>query len=391
MKYSLSQKNIMSIAISIALVLSLGRLVKSHFDSSYFIVAGSDFVDAAKTPSSIIVQPGQGYDGQFFYRYALNPFNLNNNIYGINVDLPAYRVQRIAYPFFAWLLSFCGTAYLVPWAMLFLNILAFAGIFFYNNKFIAFLNGDIKQGLLPLFLCGLYMSLSRDLSEIVELFFFTGAVYYLFTSRYLWFSIFTTLTILSRETAIIALAPLATGLFIRGFKKDTKMPPVLYLGMPFLIFVLWKLIIFYHMPSVAEEIAGYRLLGVPFNGLLRGFRENLNFSTTKNILQFLFWIAYLSWTVSLVTIVLRNNSFKALSQLGNLDILKIIYLAWLIFAVCFSDKIYCDDWSFVRVFSLWNMVGFMIMIAGKKRTGSLFNSFSAVLALLTIIRLMIRV
>ena len=391
MKYLLSQKKILIIAISVAMLLSLGRLIKSNFDSSWFIVAGSDYVDPAKTPLPIIVQPGQGYDGQFFYRYALNPFDFNNTLYGIKVDHPPYRVQRIAYPFLAWLLSCCGNPHLVPWAMLFLNIAAFTGIFFYTNKFIAFVNGDIKQGLFPLFLCGIYMSLSRDLSEVVELFFFTGSIYYLFISNYFWLLVFATFTVLSRETSVIALFPLVTCLFFRGFKKGNKVPSIFYLALPFLVFAVWKLIIFNHMPSLAESTAGYKSIGAPFKGIMQGFQENFNLSGNKNILQFLFWIAYFSWTIFLVFIVLRNISFKTLSKLGNLDILKIIYLVWLIFAVCFSNTIYCDDWGFVRIFSLWSMVGFLIIIAGKKQTGWLFNSFSVLLTLLTIIRLMIRV
>src|ERR1035437_8242846 len=108
MNYSLSSKKLLLIFLAVALVLTFGRLIKSQFNFSYFIVAGSDFVNSDKTLSPIIIQKGQGYDGQFFYRYALNPFDFNKNDYGVNVDHPPYRIQRIAYPLFAWSLSFGG-------------------------------------------------------------------------------------------------------------------------------------------------------------------------------------------------------------------------------------------------------------------------------------------
>jgi hypothetical protein len=390
MKYSLSQKNIIVIAISVVLILSLGRLAKSHFDSSYFIVAGSAFVDNTKTPTPIIVQPGQGYDGQFFYRYALNPFDLNKDALGVHIDHPPYRAQRIAYPFFAWLISFGGNAQLVPWSMLLLNILAFVGIFIYTNKFISFVNGDIKQGLLPLFLCGIYMSLSHDLSEVVELFLFTGSVYYMFTSGYAWFCVYATLTILTRETSMICLFPLALCMLLRR-SEEGKRAPALVIIIPFLVFAAWKLIIYHYLPSTSEAAVGYSSISIPFKGIIDGFTENFIFSDTKHILQFLFWIAYLLWTVWLVTIVLKNISFKTLSKLEHIDILKIAYLSWLLFSVCFSDNIYGDDWGFERIFSLWSMLGFLILIVSKKRTGRLFNSFSVLLVLLTIARLIIRV
>jgi len=51
------------------------RFVVGGFNFSYFIVAGSDFVNQETVHSNTIVNDGQGYDGQFFYRYAHAPLN----------------------------------------------------------------------------------------------------------------------------------------------------------------------------------------------------------------------------------------------------------------------------------------------------------------------------
>ena len=391
MSYLSSHKSILIAAVSLILLLVIGRLAVAHFDSTYFIVAGTDFVDTARTPSPVIVQPGQGYDGQFFYRYALHPFDLTPAANGITTDHPAYRIQRIGYPFMAWLLSAGGRPYAVPWAMLLLNIVAFAGIFFYTGRFITLMGGNVRQGLLPLLLCGLYMSLARDLSEVVELFFFTGALYYLFTSRYLLLCVFATLTIFCRETSVIAFLPLAACLLIRQVREGVRLPAMVAIVLPFLLFAVWKLIIYTYMVSPEAVTSSYRSLGIPFKGIISGFLLNYDLSDTRHILQFLFWVMYFIWQVLFAIKVCSAISLRSVPRLDNVAVLKVIYLVWLLFAVCFTDTIYCDDWGFVRIFSLWGMTGILILIAEKKRTHPLFNIYSATMVLLTIARLIIKV
>ena len=101
----MSLPRVMLVYALAALLLVLGRLAISGFDASYFIVAGTDYVDAHATPTPIALQPGQGYDGQFFYRYSLSPSDFSKQAHGVTVDHPAYRIQRIAYPLVVWLLS----------------------------------------------------------------------------------------------------------------------------------------------------------------------------------------------------------------------------------------------------------------------------------------------
>ena len=45
--------------------------------------------------------PSTGYDGQFYYRFAFNPFNWNPTAYGITVD-HNYRYTRIGYSLVAY-------------------------------------------------------------------------------------------------------------------------------------------------------------------------------------------------------------------------------------------------------------------------------------------------
>jgi len=62
----------------------------------------------------------EGYDGQFVYFIARDPSNAAQFL-----DVPAYRFQRILLPVFGMILSF-GQDDLIPWALLFTNLVALA-------------------------------------------------------------------------------------------------------------------------------------------------------------------------------------------------------------------------------------------------------------------------
>lgn len=386
----MSLPRVMLVYALAALLLVLGRLAISGFDASYFIVAGTDYVDAHATPTPIALQPGQGYDGQFFYRYSLSPSDFSKQAHGVTVDHPAYRIQRIAYPLVVWLLSMGGMPPLVAYVMILVNLLAFLGIGYFTIKLAALLNTNRRQALYPLLLCGLYMSIARDLSEVVELCCFSGVVYYLFARQYGLLALFATLTLLTRETAAIALVPVFGWLLLHWRRTAVAAKNVLLLALPFLLLLIWKGIVYLNIPSLTEASAGHTSIGVPLKGIVDGFRQNLDFSDNKHILQCAFWCLYMAWQMLFVIQVLRKVSFTGMmgSESGAL---KFTYLVWLLFALCFSDNIYGDDWGFVRIFSLWNMVGFLLLITSAQKTGKVFNVFSIAIVLLTIARLVVRV
>src|SRR4051812_48413098 len=77
----------------------LGRLAQSRFDLSSFIVAGDRYCDASRVPRGLtVLKASDGFDGQFYYRLALNPFTSQREEFGITLDAPALRHQRVLYP-----------------------------------------------------------------------------------------------------------------------------------------------------------------------------------------------------------------------------------------------------------------------------------------------------
>jgi hypothetical protein len=104
------------------------KLIRNGLDPSIFIVAGDKFVDGSRTIFPVkILKNSYGYDGQFYYRFALAPFDTSQPGYGIRIDNPPYRMQRIVYPVLAWLLS-AGQPRFTAWAMLCINLLGLAAI-----------------------------------------------------------------------------------------------------------------------------------------------------------------------------------------------------------------------------------------------------------------------
>ena len=81
-----------SIAVLGALAFTLARWQTwAAGNIGRFILVGRHFATPSQLPPGIPVAPTYGYDGQFFYRLALNPFNLAHTAYGIRVDRPLER------------------------------------------------------------------------------------------------------------------------------------------------------------------------------------------------------------------------------------------------------------------------------------------------------------
>jgi hypothetical protein len=91
---------IVALCYSIALVPSLRR---AHWDTSVFIDAGDRFVDSSKLDAPIIVRKhSDGYDGQFYYRLAVEPWPSASAAHGVTFDAAPWRAQRILCPVLAW-------------------------------------------------------------------------------------------------------------------------------------------------------------------------------------------------------------------------------------------------------------------------------------------------
>lgn len=135
----------------------------ARHDFSAFILVGRHFAVPSRVPPGISVVPLTGYDGQFFYRLALDPANLSRTAYGITMD-HAYRSMRIGYPALTWLLS-AGQRSLVPAMLVAVNVLAVGALGYLGGVFARRGGRSTLWGLLLPAYFGLIMSVSRDTAE----------------------------------------------------------------------------------------------------------------------------------------------------------------------------------------------------------------------------------
>tara|TARA_B110000211_G_C14061111_1_gene545569 strand:+ start:434 stop:1618 length:1185 start_codon:yes stop_codon:yes gene_type:complete len=348
-------------------------------DFSHFIVAGSDYYDSCNFEHGIIIKAGQGYDGQFFYRYALNPFSIEYP--GIKVDLPPYRHQRITYPLLAWLLSFNNPG-LVPASLVIINLLALFGCSVFLLKIFKTYKINSSNLITFVLLPGIYLSTSRDLSEVVELFFLLASFYYLINDKIRYFLLFSLLGLLTRETGVILYFPLVLWYFYKNFKL--KRISSLLVFLPIGLMFLWKLFLdgIYPNYSVPKQN-----LAFPFMGIINSISINVHPVTTKDWIESIVWFIHLTWTFTLfaktVSLIFEKRDwFK--------DPIPVIILSGVSFSTIFSSAIYIDDWAFVRILSPLCLMCLIYLLKHGKVPKFLLYSAVPIFAF-TILRLWIRV
>ena len=128
-----------------------------------FIMAGYIYANSAHLPRGVLQVPHAGYDGQFYYRLALDPANWNKTAFGITMD-QSYRYTRLGYPVLAWLGSF-GQHALVPVVLVVINLLGVAAMAVLGGMFARESGRHALWGLAFAAYFGLVISVGRDTAE----------------------------------------------------------------------------------------------------------------------------------------------------------------------------------------------------------------------------------
>jgi hypothetical protein len=139
---------------------------KGHL--TLFMLLGSGrtgFTHVNQLPPGVMIGDpnAAGYDGQFYYRLALDPFDWSKTAFGITMD-QSYRYTRIGYPVLAWLVSL-GQHQLVPIALVAINLLGVAAMAFLGGMFARESGRHALWGLAFAAYFGLVISVGRDTAE----------------------------------------------------------------------------------------------------------------------------------------------------------------------------------------------------------------------------------
>ena len=174
---------------------------------SQFVLAAGPYSHAGRVPRGLELIHGIGYDGQFYYRLALDPANLHRVAYGITLDSP-FRLERIAYPALAWLLAL-GRPGAVAWSLVAANVLALAVLGALGGALARQAGRHARGGLLLVAYFGFVFSLGRDLTEPLAAAGMVGGLLAYRAGRPLLAGGAFSVGALSRETVLVAVGALA--------------------------------------------------------------------------------------------------------------------------------------------------------------------------------------
>ena len=298
--------------------------VAAHGDVSTFVQAGTQFVDPTKAPHGLAIRSGAGFDGQFYYRLALQPWNMAWSAHGITFDF-AYRRQRITYSWFAWVFS-GGQSAAVPYVLVGINIAMLGLMGFVCGTWAKSLGRHALWGLLPAGYFGMVWSLDRDLTEITAITLVVAGIVAWRHRRFLVAGLALSGAVLARETALLVVAALfVTRLVEIVRRRDRVGAQDIAWAAPAIAFVGWQALCFavYGTLPLTSDTGN---AATPFSGAVHAVVGWIGHPKLTNLLELI------QLVVLVVVIVLgllhlrdsRSSSFEKLAFLFAVLLLAVL-------------------------------------------------------------------
>lgn len=192
------------VAGAVAAAFVVLRMAAHDWDITALIRVGDErIVDDAPERQDLAVVDGTGYDGQYYYRQALDPLSTDVVVDGIPLDRPAYRSARIGYPAAAWVLSAGGERALVPWALMAVNLVSIAVIGAIGASFARRSRRSTLWGLAFAGWPGFVIALGYDLAEPLEAALVLAALHQAHRRRVVTPTLLLVAAALTRESSLI--------------------------------------------------------------------------------------------------------------------------------------------------------------------------------------------
>jgi hypothetical protein len=254
---------------------------KGHL--SLFIMAGQVYTHRGQLPRGLLLVPSDGYDGQFYYRLALDPANWNKTAFGITMDQP-YRYTRIGYPVLAWLVSL-GQHQFVPVALVAVNLVGVAAMAFLGGVFARDAGRHALWGLAFAAYFGLVISVGRDTAEPVAEACMLGGLLAYRREKYLVAAAAFAFGAITRETILFAPAAIAVTRLI-AMARGRSRPGLADLTWVVPAAVYGALELAVHFVVKGEfplVVNGSRNLGVPFSAMVHALKYDIGHITTSHL------------------------------------------------------------------------------------------------------------
>ena len=332
-------------------------------DFSYFVTAGDRYCKAEAVPKSLtLVTNSTGGDGTFYYRLALDPFTSKVTDFGITLDNPAYRHQRILYPLIVWGLSF-GCIDCVPILMVVVNFVCLCVLGWLGGLFARSMRLHSLWGLVFPSYPGLLLSLTWDLAEILCTCFLLAFFLFVRHRKYLLAILLLILAILTRETVLLV-AGGAAFVWLNGIRNEKgtdKVPGYFFLS-PFLAYSIWQFILLrnwgYTLWNEAHAGAAGRSLGWPFAGFLKLLLSQAALQTPRQRLLFVEMLLIVAFAV----VVLWSMRSSVASRLEKSSWVLYAALAFLL-----TGRNWAVDLGFLRQLSEFYVLGAIIVLASPSK------------------------
>jgi hypothetical protein len=378
---------VMLITSVFALTFSAARLQALGGGPASFVVAGDQFVRVAAAPAGLPVTHGPGYDGQFFYRLALRPWSHRRTEFGITLDEPAYRQQRIVYPLVSVVLA-RGAPPATAWALLGWNIAAAAGLGWLGAALARRRTRHALWGLAFAAYPGFVLVIARDLADLLAAALLLAGILALDRQRPVLAAAALTLAGLTRESTLVlplALAALWAVDVIWRRSTVASMPgrpaitavgersrvQAVTFAVPLGVTLAWQLVL-WRTWGVAPFAQGSERLGLPFAGIWHFTRGAFQFGAFPLVVR----LAELVFVVA--------AALAAAWSLPRSRALRHEKLAWVLsvlVAVLLSRSVWVEDWAFLRALAEPYLLGTLVLLGRPDRRGLPIFVAGAVLCL----------
>jgi len=255
---------------------------------SKFILLGSGrtgFTHARQLPPGVVVSDpnAAGYDGQFYYRLALDPFDWARTAFGITMD-QSYRYTRIGYPIVAWLAS-AGQHRAVPFVLIAINLVCVAAMAFLGGMFARDSGRHALWGLAFAAYFGLAVSVGRDTAEPLAEACMLGGLLAYRRSRPVLSACLFAVGAITRETILLAPAAIAVTRLVAMARRRAR-PGLADLTwiVPACAYGIVELAVHFVVKGKFPLVAnGQRNLALPFTALVDALKFDFKHINTAHL------------------------------------------------------------------------------------------------------------
>ena len=342
------------VAVALFGVFVVARLATLGWDESRFVLAGEGLSDPDRVPAGLYVLRGStGYDGQQFYRLALDPLTHKKVDRGIALDTPSYRQQRIAYPGLAWLASGGGRPANLSWALILINIIAIGVVGWVGGALAITLGRHAMWGSVFAFYPGFIVSVGRDLAEPLAAAFMLTGLLLVRRSRSTWAALALSAAILARETTAIVPLGLAMAWILTKFRSRSGARPAREFIVPLGVFASWQLFLYARWKSL-PFLSNKNATDLPFAGLGNQMRRYVSDHAYLALIE----VALIAILFAAVLIAFRSDRVRSHERWA--------FLAAAAGATLLSASVWFDHAHYLRALTEFYLVGSLILLAGMR-------------------------